>query len=150
MKRTPLKRKTPLRAGARGDIRRTAMKTYRRKPEDKVDPVERDHVLRRDGDCIGRVLARLGWVPMHTCANEFGDPLPHPVPYEALTLEHVKPELRAGLRAMSSKTAEFKRGDRLRRWSVAACPWANVNGWTSANRTFILIYLERLERAGRI
>ncbi len=126
------------------------MKPYRRPAVEKVDPDERAHILRREGDCIGRVLANWGWVPMHTCRGKFGDPEPYPVPYEHLTLEHVKPAARMGTRAMSAKSAEFKRGDRLRRWAVAACDWANVNGWTSEYRTYVLLYLERLEREDRL
>ena len=131
-------------------MKKTAKKTWRRDPADRTDPEERAHVLRRDGDCIGRVLAYMGWVSMHECRGPFGDPEPFPVPIEHLTLEHVKPAPRMGTRAMSAKSEEAKRGDSLRRWSVAACHWANVNGWTSKYRTFVLIYLERLERLGRL
>jgi hypothetical protein len=155
MRRTPLTRKTPLRAGLKAGLRRSALKpgrpkAYRRDPADRTDSDERAHVLRREGDCIGRVLATMGWVPPHTCRGPFGDPEPHPVPRDHLTAEHVKPAPRMGLRANSSKSAEAKRGDPQRRWMVAACHWANVNGWTSKYRTYVLVYLERLERLGRL
>ena len=142
MKRTPLKRRSPLRG--------RSLRARPRAPADRTDPDERAHVLRRDGDCIGRILARNGWTAPHYCRGPFGQPEPYPVPFEHLTLEHVKPFPRTGTRAMSPKSAEFKRGDRLRRWSVAACADANVNGWTSKHRAEVLVYLERLEALGHL
>lgn len=94
----------------------------------------------------------MGWtVPGHECLTEFRTPLPpSPVPHEYLTIEHVKPEARMGLRANSSGSAEAERGDPQRRWMVAACWNANVNGWTSKNRSYIRAYLEVLERRGAL
>jgi hypothetical protein len=92
----------------------------------------------------------MGWTaPGHVCTDGF-NVLPVEQTPEMLTVEHVKPEPRMGVRANSSGTAEAERGDPQRRWMVAACWNANVNGWTSANRAYVRVYLELLERQGRL
>lgn len=78
MKRTPLIR--------RSSLRRSYPQPWQRAPDDKVDPVERDHVLRRDGGCIApRVDLEAG-----PC-------------WGRVTLDHVKDEARMGVRAESDR-----------------------------------------------
>ena len=141
MKRTPLKRKTPLRSG-HGGLRRTTLRAKPRPAEDKVDPRERRHVLLRDGECIARKCIRLGLVPdNHVCRDALGNPLPAMPDPMTLSLEHVKEAAQVG----------GNRAPSTRRWMVAACYHAN-NGdyWVSKYRSYIRLYLEWLDSKGAL
>lgn len=66
MKRTPLRRATPL--------TRAPMKPWRRPESEKVDPVERAYVMARDGSCVAAQID-----PQHRCdGRETVDHVPDP------------------------------------------------------------------------
>jgi hypothetical protein len=140
VKRTPLRRKSPLRNG-HGGMKRTTLRSKPRPPEDRVKPEDAAHVFRRDGECIARKITNLGWVPLgHVCRDAFGNVLPVDQTPEMLTIEHVKDTPKMGERAKSDRAH-----------MVAACANAN-NGdyWCSKYRAYILVYLEAMRRAGTL
>jgi hypothetical protein len=101
----------------RTPLRRSRPKPWFRAEEDKVDADERAYVLARDVICIA---ARVDL--SHECRDRFG--MPHRSDDAArLTLDHVHEHAQMGKRAASD-----------RRHMVAACGWANNEGWCSAHR----------------
>lgn len=100
----------------------------RRKP--KADPVTtelREQILDRDGWCV---LAKLD--PDHQCRDTWGMPH-HPADRAKLTLEHVKDQLRMGLRAPSDA-----------RHLLALCGGANTGVPSKADREAFRAYLVRV------
>ena len=90
----------------------------------RVTPALRDAVFARDGRCI---LFNLD--PDHVCRDRWGQP--HmPGATHLLTIEHVKSELRMGLRAPSDMGH-----------CVAMCHASNVGVPSKAQRTAIRAYL---------
>lgn len=138
MKRTPLKRKTPLRAKATRRPRKPLPKVGKRKvPWDDKASAERAHVMRRDGyRCVAPALFRLGLVPEppDECRNQWGD---EQTPAEPLTVEHAKCQPGIGIRAPHD------------RWHLAAaCHWHNAgNHWLSKWRHAVLKLIEMREGA---
>jgi hypothetical protein len=122
VRKTPLSRFTPLRP-------KRPTKRWQRPEEDKVSPELAAYIFARDKMCIAfRVEG-----PSHVCRTRFGDPHP-PLDVKLLTIDHVKTEARMGKRAEPTK-----------RNLVAACGWANNEGWCSANRQAERDYLEGVE-----
>jgi hypothetical protein len=80
MNRRPIPRRTPL--------ARAPMKPWIRADDDKVDPAERAHVLKRDGGCIAPQIEP--------------DPAPGPC-WGKIELDHVKDDPRIGDRAPSDR-----------------------------------------------
>lgn len=107
------------------------MKPWRRKPEDRLDPAERAHVLARDPLCIIERLVREGRITG-------ADPCAGPETYE-----HVKPHARMGKRATSV-------AGEGRRWAVRACLHHNDDGATSKYRPEIREWLAELAAKGGI
>lgn len=120
MRRTPLVR--------RSSLRRSTPRPWFRDEDDKVTPELHDYIIRRDRTCIA---AR--YDPEHDCRDRFGN---RHLPNDAkrLTLDHVHDEATAGKRAKSDKYH-----------LVAACGWANIEGWCSANRDIERMYLAEKE-----
>jgi hypothetical protein len=134
MKRTPLNRKTPLRAKKRlGATTRAPRhgkgRAWHRAPDDRVDGRTAALVFAREHHtCVLRILARKRLIDEHTCRDAFGAELR---PNEALTIEHVKLYAKVGERAPSEPM-----------FLAAACADANVNGATSRYRRQINEYLD--------
>lgn len=105
------------------------MKPWRRKPEDRLDPAERAHVLARDPLCIIERLVLAGLVD-ESEPDECAGPE---------TYEHVKPSPGMSIRAPNT-----------RRWGVRACAHHNVDGATSKYRPKIREWLAHLEATGRL
>jgi hypothetical protein len=96
---------------------------------DRVTPALRDAVFARDKRCI---LSRLS--DTHVCRDRWGQP--HmPTATHLLTLEHVKTDLRIGLRAPSDM-----------RHLVAMCAYSNVGVPSKDERVAIRAYLEEVNR----
>jgi hypothetical protein len=94
---------------------------------DKVTPQLRNFILARDKQCV---LAKLE--PTHVCRDLWGQP--HlSTRLDLLSLEHVKSDLRMGVRAPSDMGH-----------LVAMCVWANVNVPSKDQRNAIRAYLERV------
>lgn len=108
MKRTYLRRRTPL--------ARAPMKPWRRDPDDpsRISPEEVQYVLARDGSCIAAQID-----PEHRC-----DGAPR-------TLDHV-PE--RGRNALGLRATCSEHGVADRHCLVVICGWANSGGWASAHR----------------
>lgn len=100
----------------------------RRKPRtDAVTPALRDFILDRDKVCV---LARID--PDHMCRDQWGTPH-NPADRSKLTLEHVKTELRMGVRAPSD------------RWHlIALCAGANVGVPSKVERQAFRAYLAKV------
>lgn len=135
MKRTGLVRRTPLRPGK--PLRRSWIKP-KAKPN-PMPPGERDHVVRRDGKCIIRILVEdLHWLTeaeVRPCGSDFHGSL---VRFEDLDYNHVRPA--AGAPRPSN-----------RRWACAVCPSCNsVTHQVSKFVGLIRRYLEQLEAEGRL
>lgn len=109
MRRSPLPR--------RNSLRRSRPKVWRRDEDDKVTPELHAYILVRDQMCIA---AR--YDPAHVCMTRFRQ-RHAPTDLSKLTLDHVKDHAAMGPRAKSDKYH-----------LVAACGWANNEGWCSANR----------------
>lgn len=120
MRRTPLVRRTSL--------RRSRMKPWRRDEDDKVTPELHAYILDRDRMCIG---AR--YDETHQCMTRFREPHA-PDDRRKLSLDHVHDAAMTGQRAKSDKYH-----------LVAACGWANNEGWCSANRDLERQYLAEKE-----
>ena len=104
------------------------MKSWLRDPNDKVSPELHAYVLDRDKVCIA---AR--YDPTHQCMTRFRQPHA-PDDRKKLTLDHVHHAATTSKRAKSNK------------WHlVAACGWANNEGWCSANRQTERDYLREVE-----
>lgn len=84
-------------------------------------------VMRRDGRCILSFLEE-----GHVCRTIFGDQHP-PSDVSRLTIEHVKSELRMGLRAPDDP-----------RWCVALCGAANNRPPTKVQRALFRDYLAKV------
>lgn len=103
------------------------MKPWRRKPEDRLDPAERAHVLARDPLCIIERLTRQERIEgADACAG-------------GTTYEHVKPSAGMSIRAPNT-----------RRWGVRACAHHNVDGATSKYRPEIREWLALLDAGGML
>lgn len=120
-----LTRRTPLRRTA---MPRVAPKLRRHPKPDPVTPEVREFVLRRDGACLMAV-----YEPRHVCRDQWGR-THAPWATALLSLEHVKDELRMGVRAPSDPAH-----------LVALCHGANVAVPCKEARVFFREYLERLE-----
>lgn len=107
MKRSPLRRKTPL--------ARAPMKPWRRAEDDptRVDPAEAQYVLARDGSCIAAQLD-----PEHRCEGRD-------------TIDHV-PE--HGRNAFGTRATCSEHGVADRHVLVRLCLGGNTGGWASAHR----------------
>ena len=109
-------------------LKRRPMKPWRRAEDDKVTPELHEYILDRDRICIA---ARFDL--SHQCRTRFGTPH-RSDDRRKLTLDHVHDEATAGKRAKSDK------------WHlVAACGWANNEGWCSAHRREEREYLAKRE-----
>ena len=104
------------------------MKRHTRK--DPVTPELREQILDRDGWCV---LAKIN--PEHQCRDTWGVPH-HPADRSKLTLEHVKTQLRMGVRAPSDP-----------RHLIALCGGANTGVPSKADREAFRAYLERVNAA---
>jgi hypothetical protein len=114
MKRTPLVRKTPLNRGTsqlrRTPMKRTAMKPWRRKDEDKMTTSVHDAIINRDRVCfIYEHFDRT-----HVCQDAFSN-VHLPTDLLRLTVEHIKINLRSS-----------KRGESLIETGVAMCHRGNT------------------------
>ncbi len=143
MKRTPLRRKSPLsRAGAA--LRRTAIKAKPRPSEQWTDPAERAWVLRRDG-CIA-----YRHDPKHACHDALGN-WHGPFDTAKLTVDHVHDHAQGtfGKRAPCGGCAK---GKPQRAFLTGMCGGLNGGGGTpsAALRRFQREYLARLEKEGRL
>lgn len=104
------------------------MKSWRRADDDKVSPELHAYILDRDQACIASKLD-----PTHQCRTRFREPHA-PDDRKRLTLDHVHDAATKGKRAKSD------------RWHlVAACGWANNEGWCSAHRQEERDYLREKE-----
>ena len=100
----------------------------RRKPRrDPVTPELREAILERDGWCV---LAKID--SDHQCRDIWGYPH-HPADKARLTIEHVKSDLRMGLRAPSD-----------RKHLIALCGAANTGAPSKADRQAFRAYLARV------
>ena len=100
----------------------------RRRPRrDPVTPETRAAVLERDGWCV---LAKVD--PDHQCRDVWGYPH-HPADKARLTVEHVKDQLRMGVRAPSDMAH-----------LIALCGGANVGVPSKAEREAFRSYLARV------
>lgn len=106
------------------------MRLRRRGHKDPVTAELRAFVLDRDGWCV---LAKLN--PEHQCRDTWGTPH-HPADKSRLTIEHVKTELRMGVRAPSDK-------DHL----ITLCYGANVGVPSKSEREAFRAYLARVNAA---
>ena len=97
---------------------------------DPVTPELREQILERDGWCV---LAKID--PDHQCRDAWGVPH-HPADRSKLTLEHVKDQLRMGLRAPSDPAH-----------LIALCGGANVAVPSKADREAFRQYLRRVNAA---
>lgn len=96
---------------------------------DRVTPELRDAVIARDGRCVLFDIE-----PGHVCRDRWGQ-VHMPTATHLLTLEHVKSELRMGLRAPSDMGH-----------LVAMCHAGNVGVPSKANREAMREYLLNIER----
>lgn len=97
---------------------------------DPVTPDVAEYVKRRDGACVLSFLET-----MHRCRDQWGDYIAsHDL--GAMTLEHVKSELRMGKRAPSDPAH-----------LVTLCGYANVNVPSKAQRELMRRYLAAREVA---
>jgi hypothetical protein len=96
-----------------------------RKP--KCTPTLREEVFVRDKACVGYLMDH-----RHICRNLAGSHSPYAL--EKMTLEHVKDELQAGLRAPSD-----------RKHCVTACVGLNLQPPTKEQREWMREYLARVE-----
>lgn len=133
-----MKRSGPLKRTAL--VRKAPMRRWRRKPEDRLDPKVRDHVLRRDRQCVIFTLVRLGRIPAegNDCRLLDGTPI-IAWTLDVLTYEHVHEFATMGQRAVNDP-----------RWAVAACLHHNVNGGTSKFRPLIRDLLAEMAAKGKI
>lgn len=120
MRRSPLPR--------RSSLRRSRPRVWERPDDDKVTPELHAYILDRDRICIA---AR--YDPEHRCMTRFRHPHA-PDDRRYLTLDHVHHAATTGKRAASDKYH-----------LVAACGWANNEGWCSANRDKERQYLAEKE-----
>jgi hypothetical protein len=97
---------------------------------DPVTPDVAEYVKLRDGACVLSLMET-----MHRCRNQWGDPIAA-FDLGAMTLEHVKSELRMGKRAPSDPAH-----------LVTLCGYANVNVPTKAQRELMRRYLAAREAA---
>lgn len=104
------------------------MKPWLRKPEDKVTPELHAYILDRDRECIAFIVD-----PTHQCMTRFRQPH-KPDDRRKLSLDHVHDAATSGVRAKSDKYH-----------LVAACGWANNEGWCSAHREDERDYLRQKE-----
>jgi hypothetical protein len=114
-------------------LRRTPLRRSRPKPrfrpeDDKVTPELHDYILDRDKRCFAAKIE-----PGHECRDRFGHPHASD-DRRRLTLDHVHDHATAAKRAKS---------DRFH--LVAACGWANNEGWCSAHRNDERQYLREVE-----
>jgi len=146
VKRTPLRRKTPLRPSS-APTRGPGKSPTWRPPRDGLTSHEfallRKHVIDRDvraGGCVIAILAAKGRIEGATpCQDGSGRPI-SPRDRRFLTYEHVKPAAGMSLRAPGDP-----------RWGVAACWYHNaVSVETSKYRPAIRERLARLEQEGRL
>lgn len=98
--------------------------------KDPVTPEMAAYVLARDRVCIAYRVDST-----HRCRNRWGDEHA-PDDVRQLTIDHVKREARMGKRAESVPAC-----------LVAACGWANNEGWCSAHRAEERAYLAMAEPA---
>ena len=111
-----LRRLTPLR-------QRTPMKTWRRKPEDRVKEADVAYVYAREGgSCLAPKLARQQGEPIDACSHR-------------LTMEHVHDGY-----GMTGKRAPSDR-----RHMVLLCYHHNVDGWAAMHKDWERDYLIRVE-----
>jgi hypothetical protein len=103
-------------------MKRSAL--HRKRHSDPVSVEDRADVLSRDRGCV---LASLE--PGHVCRDQWGE-RHDPDRLDKLTLEHVKAELRMGVRAPSTPDS-----------MVALCYAANLRPPTKAQRTMFREYL---------
>lgn len=97
---------------------------------DRVTPEMREFILDRDGACL---LWKMD--SGHQCRDTWGEPH-HPADRSRLTLEHVKTELRMGVRAPSDP-----------RHLVALCGGANTSVPSKSDRQAFRAYLEIVNAA---
>lgn len=98
--------------------------------KDPVTPETAEYVKRRDGACVLALLE-----PMHRCRDQWGTPIAS-FDLGRMTLEHVKTELRMGVRAPSDPAH-----------LVTLCGYSNVNVPTKAQRSLMRSYLSAREAA---
>ena len=112
----------------RTTLRRTRMRPWHRAEDDKVSPELVAYILDRDRICIA---ARLD--PEHRCMTRFRQP--HTADDRRyLTIEHVHEAATTGKRAKSDK------------WhTLAACGWANNEGWCGSHKQEERDYLAKVE-----
>lgn len=125
MKRVRIVRRTPLR-------QRKMYRPPARKEETKVTPQMHAYILNRDKMCFA---ARVE--PEHRCRDRWGNPHAADA-LNRLTLDHVHEHAMMGVRAKS-----------IRGRMVAACGWANNEGWCSAHRNEEREYLRLVEPDGQ-
>ena len=113
---------------SRVPLRRTRLKPWRRDESDKVTPTLREQIFARDGQCVAAKMDL-----SHQCRDRWGKPH-RSDDLARLTLDHVHDHATAGKRAPSDA-----------RHLVAACGWANNEGWCSAHRAEERDYLRRVE-----
>ena len=114
-------RRTPL-------LRRSRPKPWFRAEEDKVTPELREAVLLRDQVCFAAKVDL-----SHQCRDRFGKPH-RSDDLSKLSLDHVHEFAQTGKRAESDMAH-----------LIAACGWANNEGWCSAHRNDEREYLRRVE-----
>ena len=109
------------------------MRRFRKPPSraqakaDPVTPALREAVLRRDGRCVAAILDRA-----HICRDAYGTPH-DPRSLGKLSLEHVKDQLRMGVRAPSDEAH-----------LVALCYGSNVGVPSKVLRAQLREYLAAL------
>jgi hypothetical protein len=104
------------------------MKPWRRDASDKVTPEMHAYILDRDVTCIAAKVDL-----SHQCRTRFGTPH-RSDDRKRLTLDHVHHAATTGKRATSDP-----------RHLLAACGWANNEGWCSSHRAEEREYLARVE-----
>lgn len=114
-------------------IRRTPLKAWRRKPEDKVTPDVAAFVFRRDGACVPSMLGAPG-----LCTDTFDNVLAA-TNVERMTLDHVRDHAMMGKRAPSDAAH-----------LIVTCAGHGVQRWELANRDVIRTYLSKVDDLGAL